>query len=74
MVAAKEQIQTNPKDAKIIAVTTFLSKLDKTRTSVLEKVQRGRGNKTHTHIKTKGRDPDKSYVGELKNIESQRVN
>ena len=41
MVSAKEWTKTDPKDAKIIALTTRLSKLEKNITSVLATFQRG---------------------------------
>ena len=74
MVATKEQNNTDPEDDKILALPTRLSKLEKNKTSVLEKVQGGGGNITHNHTNSKGRYPNKSYVQVLNNLESQRVN
>ena len=70
MVAAKEWTKTDPKDDKIIVLTTRLSKLEKDKTSVLATVQVGRANITQTRTKIKRRDPNKSYAEGLANIES----
>ena len=73
MVPAKEWTNTDSKDAKILALTTCLSKFD-IKTSILASVQRGRGNRPHTCTNTKGREPNQSYVEELNNIVSWRFN
>ena len=70
MVAAKEWTKTDPKDDKIIVLTTRLSKLEKDKTSVLATVQGGRANTTQTRTKIKRRDPNESYAEGLANIES----
>ena len=72
MLTSKEWTKTDPKDAKIIALTTCLSKLDKN-TSDFVTVQGGGGNITQTQTNTKGRYPKKSYAEGLKNLESWRV-
>ena len=56
---AKELTKKDTKDAKILALTTHLSKLDKSKTSILETVQGGGGNINVTRINTKGRDLNK---------------
>ena len=45
MLAANEWTKTDPKDAKILALTTSLSKLEKNKTSVLETTQGVGGNR-----------------------------
>ena len=74
MVSEKEWTKTDHKYAEIIALTTCLSKLEKNKTSILATVKGGGGNITQTHINTKRRYPNKSYVEGLKNIESWRFN
>ena len=54
MVAEKEWTKIDPKDAKILALTTCLSKLDKNKTYFLETVKGGEGNITKTCVNTKG--------------------
>ena len=70
MVAAKEWTKLDPKDAKIIALTTRLSKLEENQASVFATVQRVGSNRTQTrtNIDTKRRDPNKNYVDGLKDI------
>ena len=51
MVESKEWTKTDPKDAKIIALKTRLSMLEK-KTSVLTTVQGGGGNITQTRTIT----------------------
>ena len=68
MVAAEEWTKIDPKDAKIIALATRLSKLEKIKTSVLATVQGGGSNTTHNQTNNKGRDINKSYVEGLNNI------
>ena len=60
-------------DAKILALTNSLSKLEK-KTSILETFQIGGVNRTQICTNNKVRDPNKSYVEELNNIESWIVN
>ena len=50
-----------------------MSKLEGNKTSVLVTFQGGGGNTAHTCTNNKGRDPNKSYVEGLNNIESWRV-
>ena len=74
MVSARERTKTVPKDDKIIALITCLTKLENTKTSVLATVQGGGGgNRTQTRTNTKVRDPNNSYVEVINNIESWRV-
>ena len=75
MAAAKYWTKIDPKDAKIILPTNYLSKLDENQTSVLATFQEGGGNinQTHTNTNTKVRHPNKSYVEGLNRIESCRV-
>ena len=73
MVAAKEWNKTNTKDDKCFSLTTCLSKLEKNENSVLATVQGGGSNRTQTCTNTKGRDPNKSCVEGLNNIEYWRV-
>ena len=68
MVAAKKWTKTDPKDSQILALTTRLTKLDKTKTSVLATVQEGGVNTTQTRTNTKERDPNTSYVEGINNI------
>ena len=68
MVAAKKWTKTDLKDSQILALTPRLTKLDKTKTSVLEKVQGGGGNTTQTRTNTKERVPNMSYVEVINNI------
>ena len=70
MVALKKRTNTNPKDAKIIALTTRLYKLEENQTYVLETVQGGGGNRTQTRTNTDNivSDPNKSYVEVINNI------
>ena len=70
MVASKECTKTDPKDAKIPALTTRLSKLERNKTSVLEKFHGGVSKITQTLTNTKVRYSNKSYVEVLNNIES----
>ena len=58
----------------MLALTTHLSKLEKNKTSALEKFQGVRGKKTQTHTTTKGMDPKECYVEGLNNLEYWRVN
>ena len=74
MVAAKELTKKYTKDAKIIVITTSLSKLEKNKTYVLATIKEGGENINLTWTNTKGRDPKKSYVERLNNLESWRVN
>ena len=73
MVSSKEWTKTDPNDAKTILLTTHLYKLDKEKNSVLATVQGVGGNRTQILTKTKGRDPNKSYVEGINNIEPWRV-
>ena len=73
MVATKELTKIDPKDDRILALTTCLTKLEKDRTYVLAIVTVGGGNRTHTRTNIKGRDPNKSYVEVINNIESWMV-
>ena len=68
MVSAKEWTKIDPKDAKICALTTSLSNLEKNKISVLATFQGGGSNTTHNQTKNKGRDINKSYVEGLNNI------
>ena len=68
MVAEKEWTKTDPKDDKILALKTCLSKLDKNKTSFLETFQGGRGNRTQTCINTKGMYPNKICDEEINNL------
>ena len=52
MVQAKQWTKTYPKDDKILALTTRLSKLDKN--SVLATFKGGGGNRIQNHTKNKG--------------------
>ena len=70
MVAAKEWTKIDPKDDKILSLTTLLSKLDEIKTSVLANVQVGWGNINHTLDNIKGKYPNKSYIQVINNIES----
>ena len=72
MVAAKEWTNTDPKDAKVLALTTRISKL-KRKNSVLETFQGGGCNRTHTRTNTKGRYQNKINVERLNNLESWHV-
>ena len=68
MVVAKEQTKTYPKDTKILALTTCLSKLQGNQLYVLAAVQLVGGKRTQarTNTHTKLRDPKNSYVEGLK--------
>ena len=68
-VATKERTKIDPKAAKMLTLTTCLSKLYKNKTSVLAIVKGGGGNKTQICTSTKRRDPNNTYVEGLKNIE-----
>ena len=74
LVAAKKRPQKKPKNAKILSLTTRLSKQEKNKNSVLATVKGGGGNITHTRTNTKVSYPNKSYVEVLNNLESCRVN
>ena len=74
MVVAKSWTKIDPKDAKSLALTTYLSKLEENKTSSVGTVQGGECNRNQTPIKTKVRYHNKSYVEGLKNIESWRFN
>ena len=74
MVVPKKWAKTDPRDAKITALTTCLYKLEQNKTYVLEKVQRGGGNRSQARINKKGRGAKKSFVEGLNNIESCRFN
>ena len=67
MVTAKQWTKTYPNDAKILVLTTRLSKLDQYKASVLSTVQGGGGKKTRTLTKTKMRGTNKSSVEGLAN-------
>ena len=72
-VAAKNWTKIDPKYEKSIALTTHMSNSDKEKTFVLGTVQGRGGYRTHTHTNTKGRDPNKSYVEVIANLESWRI-
>ena len=74
LVASKEQTKTDIKDAKIITLTTCLSKLERKKQYILVTVQGGGVNITQTFTNTKGREPNNTYVEGLNNLESWRVN
>ena len=68
MVSAKEWTKIDPKDAKICALTTSLSNLEKNKISVLATFQGGGSNRTQIRTNTKVRDSNMSYVERLKKI------
>ena len=56
----------------MIALTTCFYKIDKI--YILARIQGRGGNRTQNPTKTKRREPNKSYVEGLHNLESWRVN
>ena len=73
MEATKEWTNTDPKDAKVHALITWMYKLEKQKFPQI--IQGGGGNITQTLTNTNnnGRDTNKSYFEGLNNIESWRV-
>ena len=69
MVSEKSSTKIYPKYDIILALTTRLLNLYKNKTFILETFQVGGGNINQTHTKPKVRDPRKSYVEGLKNLE-----
>ena len=59
-----------PRMLKTLALSTSMYKLHKSKTSVLATIQGGGVKITHTIAKNQVRDPNKSYVEGLNNIES----
>ena len=68
-VATKEWMKIDPKAAKMLTLTTCLSKLYKNKTSVLAIVKGGGGNIIQICTSTKQRDHNNTYVKGLENIE-----
>ena len=69
----KQCTKIDPNDAKVIALTTLLSKLEKKNAYVIATVQSFGVNRTQTLTNTKGRDPNKSSFEEINNLEYWRV-
>ena len=73
LVVAKDWTKTDPKDGKFIALTTYLYNIYR-KTYAITTVQGGVVNITQTCTNTNGRDPNKSYIEGINNIESWIVN
>ena len=74
MFIEKYQTNIDPNNAKPLELTTRMYKLEKNKTSFLETLKGGGGNRTQTRTNNKGGDPKKNYVEVLVNLKSWRIN